>query len=113
MKVTTFKAGTDTVLQQVFGWTARLQVPEQFKRYILAFEAGDNIRLEIRNGAGVSNEILLPRADAADLASTLVCPFDEPKGTKPLIIYFADDHERNCMIEACHQSRPGMVARKL
>ncbi len=33
--------------------------------------------------------------------------------TRPLILYFANDYDRNEFIEIVHQAKPGMVAKKI
>lgn len=99
---------------QIFGYTAPTNEPgEQFVRYAQAFMEGENIRLVIRNGEGVDNEISVPRGDAAQLATAMVTPDDRLNGTKPLVLYFGSDEDRDELIAAVHEIKPDMIARKL
>jgi hypothetical protein len=99
---------------QIYGWTEPALPPDgQYVRYVMAFKEGENIRLEIRNCEGKTNDIVMPCGDAAELATALVTPDDRLDGTKPIVMFFGSDEDRDEMVAAVMEAKPNMISRKL
>ena len=58
--------------KQIFGYTPSQPAGDQYVRYIAVFENDDgDVVIHVRNPRGIVNEIIVPRAEAFDMAKEI------------------------------------------